>query len=291
MHKIFAIALPLVLVAAASCCAQNQSAEFIESSSPLPGGGRVVSRSTHDSGMQTVAVGVTETVRERGPNSVLERPLEGSRYKRESVFRQSVEVAPVTRPAAVATGPTYPYPAAYLPSSNFRSARTALFHQPVRARATLNGSTAPYQISTLGLTNTLNSGAAVKTARQVYGNNCCQPPSYGPTTSLAVPAATAPVLQIQPPANQIPSLSIQDPSLNPAALPTQINPGIGVPQIGANSQNRFLSPFVSGSGAYQPIIRLSNMQPGTYLGQGIIGQPTAYVDGQPVRNLLRYIFP
>ncbi len=28
-----------------------------------------------------------------------------------------------------------------------------------------------------------------------------------------------------------------------------------------------------------------------YLGRGIIGQPTAYVDGQPFRNFLRYIFP
>jgi len=27
------------------------------------------------------------------------------------------------------------------------------------------------------------------------------------------------------------------------------------------------------------------------LGQGLIGQPTAYVDGQPLRNLLRYVAP
>jgi hypothetical protein len=27
------------------------------------------------------------------------------------------------------------------------------------------------------------------------------------------------------------------------------------------------------------------------LGRGLYGQPTAYVDGQPVRNFLRYIFP
>lgn len=42
---------------------------------------------------------------------------------------------------------------------------------------------------------------------------------------------------------------------------------------------------------YQPILKFQNMPPGTYLGQGFIGQPTAYVDGQPLRNLLRYIFP
>lgn len=42
---------------------------------------------------------------------------------------------------------------------------------------------------------------------------------------------------------------------------------------------------------YQPLLRFQNLPPGTYMGQGMIGQPTAYVDGQPIRNLLRYIFP
>jgi hypothetical protein len=46
-----------------------------------------------------------------------------------------------------------------------------------------------------------------------------------------------------------------------------------------------------GNGPYRPIITLRNLPPGTYIGQGIIGQPKAYVDGQPVRNFVRYIFP
>jgi hypothetical protein len=36
-------------------------------------------------------------------------------------------------------------------------------------------------------------------------------------------------------------------------------------------------------------VRLQNMPPGTYVGRGLIGQPAAYVDGQPLRNLIRYI--
>jgi hypothetical protein len=40
-----------------------------------------------------------------------------------------------------------------------------------------------------------------------------------------------------------------------------------------------------------PVIPLRSMPYGTYLGQGIIGQPVAYVDGEPVRNFVRYIFP
>lgn len=40
-----------------------------------------------------------------------------------------------------------------------------------------------------------------------------------------------------------------------------------------------------------PMIPLRSMPYGVYLGQGIIGQPVAYVDGEHVRNFLRYVFP
>lgn len=66
--------------------------------------------------------------------------------------------------------------------------------------------------------------------------------------------------------------------------------GIGVPQFNQTGGN-WWTPFVTGSGYYTPLLNFRNMPQGTYLGQGIIGQPTAYVDGQPVRNLLRYISP
>ncbi len=66
--------------------------------------------------------------------------------------------------------------------------------------------------------------------------------------------------------------------------------GIGVPQFNQTGGN-WWTPFVSGSGYYTPLLNFRNMPAGTYLGQGIIGQPTAYVDGQPLRNLLRYISP
>ena len=53
----------------------------------------------------------------------------------------------------------------------------------------------------------------------------------------------------------------------------------------------YAQPIVP-QGSYRPILSFSNgLPPGTYLGQGIIGQPKAYVDGQPVRNFFRYIFP
>lgn len=36
-------------------------------------------------------------------------------------------------------------------------------------------------------------------------------------------------------------------------------------------------------------VTLQNMPPGTYVGRGLVGQPAAYIDGQPLRNLIRYI--
>ena len=71
----------------------------------------------------------------------------------------------------------------------------------------------------------------------------------------------------------------------------QFQPNLGTPQL--NRTNAPFSSLLAGSGrsAYTPLIQFRNMPPGTYLGQGVIGQPTAYVDGQPIRNLIRYVSP
>ncbi len=48
--------------------------------------------------------------------------------------------------------------------------------------------------------------------------------------------------------------------------------------------------YAPANGGYQPLVGFgqgANAQ----LGRGLYGQPTAYVDGQPVRNFMRYIFP
>ena len=67
--------------------------------------------------------------------------------------------------------------------------------------------------------------------------------------------------------------------------------GAGIPQFGAQGA-RWWTPFVRGTGAYTPLLDLTpNNNAGTYLGQGIIGQPTAYVNGQLLRNLVRYLAP
>ena len=107
-------------------------------------------------------------------------------------------------------------------------------------------------------------------------------------------------------ANSVPALNVQFPQTQQATNPNccvpqqqanlggytgyQFQPNVGTPQFGANN-NPWWSSFLTGSGQYTPLIQFRNMPPGTYLGQGLIGQPTAYVDGQPIRNLLRYVSP
>lgn len=49
-------------------------------------------------------------------------------------------------------------------------------------------------------------------------------------------------------------------------------------------------PYGKSSG-YRPLIGFGQNSYDPFLGRGIVGQPVAYVDGQPVRNFIRYIFP
>ncbi len=49
-------------------------------------------------------------------------------------------------------------------------------------------------------------------------------------------------------------------------------------------------PTTNNSG-YRPLIGFGQSLSNAYLGRGIIGQPTAFVAGQPVRNFLRYLSP
>ncbi len=47
----------------------------------------------------------------------------------------------------------------------------------------------------------------------------------------------------------------------------------------------------SGHYAYSPVSSNQQLPPGAYFGKGSIGQPKVYMDGQPLRNSLRFIFP
>ncbi len=295
--------VPIFLVCIASGILDGQipsptsSDEYIMSSSPLPGGGRVISRSSSDSSIQTVTT-VAEV----------------------SVLRVNPQAAS-TRKSATAINPNattvYPYPTSYL-------ARRPLFSQaspidppvtypPFRASADTSGQQMDYKVPTLGITPTArtarntavagypspqlpgfaNQRRIQTTAARVAQNCDCPPRTNLQVTGYQVPASD-PFSTLA-----APSLTIQSPGVasqyNPGTLQAQPSSGLQPPNLGMpqfdTTQNQGWAPFASGSSTYQPLIRLTNMKPGTFLGRGIIGQPTAYVDGQPVRNLLRYVFP
>lgn len=276
------LSCPMILLAACfsmnadSAAGQNQTPEFIESSSPVSSGGRVVSRAAPGVAVQSTIINTVSSGRSIGSSSIPANPVNSvstvnnaeSVRTDETTFRDAE--TPNHSAAALMGGGQYPYPATYAPLPP----RTALLYPPVRASASYDQSPIPYQIPTLGLPQHVTN----RRLRPRLFGSCCGSPVSG---TAPVPALQAPVLQLQPTAEQIPSLSIQDPSQTPLLSSGQLG----------TSSSFFNAPVRQGSAAYQPLIRLSNMQPGTYLGQGIIGQPTAYVDGQPVRNLLRYLSP
>jgi hypothetical protein len=93
---------------------------------------------------------------------------------------------------------------------------------------------------------------------------------YPQTPTAVLPTGTVypyPVASTPPTLNTLP----------PASLPPTLQPTV--------------PSSVPVRTTYRPAIQFRNLTPGTYLGQGLIGQPKAYVDGQPIRNLFRYIFP
>lgn len=64
----------------------------------------------------------------------------------------------------------------------------------------------------------------------------------------------------------------------------------GVPAAGVVAADTV--PMLPGTSLmYRPVITLRPMPASYVVGRGLIGQPTVYVPGQPVRNFLRYISP
>jgi hypothetical protein len=132
-------------------------------------------------------------------------------------------------------------------------------------------------------------------------------PSTGPITGNSAIPGTLPQGSGAPYYNANPNAADKPPALGSTVTP-QVYPstGLGItssaaPITGPCSpttgypgnyvQPVYTQPIVP-QGSYRPIVSFSNgLPPGTYLGQGIIGQPKAYVDGQPVRNFFRYVFP
>ena len=266
--------------------------EFIESSSPLPGGGTVTTRSEPGRRVQTTVTVASSSSSSRnsggnlrGSQNLSATPVSTSNGSGSSVLDRSAGSASGSDGGSGGSGTRYPYPASYSPNT-----RVGFGGQgPVARTAGLqNGN------------NVNNVNQQVNASRAQYQNNCCQPV-----------ACCAPAIQSGLGLRPAPNLAAQNfnaaPNLNP--LP-QIGGGAGfggvqpalsqAPQVGL--QNNFgVGQFNAGNGVfgnssrtgsvYQPLFPLLRMPQGSYLGQGVIGQPEAYVNNQPLRNFFRYLLP
>lgn len=104
-----------------------------------------------------------------------------------------------------------------------------------------------------------------------------------PTTTVLPPVATTPVVGSypQPPIGTYPN----------AAYPG----AIGVAPYGA-APAPATTPYggmtvIPGQSKYHPLVSMGQQQHPVQVGQGILGQPKAYVPGQGVRNFIRYLTP
>ncbi len=247
-----AAAMASLWLLAQSAAAQSAAArEYMEASSPLKKGGVVVTRTAP--GRQVETVLYRETPGLTRTSTVVERPSDAERP-----VETQANVQPSTTPAMMPTNPSppaadvYPYPQA--------PASVAPGFYP-------------------GVVQVPNLGYYGRTTqRPSWFGQPTQPPrlfSGGTPNPGFSPPMTAPIVTSPPAA----SPQIQ--------MPQVIPPGQSV----TTGYTPWTQPFATQPPGPQPVIRFQNMPPGAYMGQGIVGQPKAYVDGQPIRNFLRFLAP
>jgi hypothetical protein len=142
------------------------------------------------------------------------------------------------------------------------------------------------------------------------GYNADRIPTYAPSAGCVTPAsATAPYLAPTGPvgAAPIPTTTVLPPvATTPVAgsypqppigtYPNVAYPGaIGVAPYGA-APAPATTPYggmtvIPGQSKYHPLVSMGQQQHPVQVGQGILGQPKAYVPGQGVRNFIRYLTP
>lgn len=232
----------------------NAPQEFIESSSPLESGGIVTSLRRLDG--SAIPVGGAQSA--NGEKSVLSGNSLG-----------------VTAP--VGAGQTGPAPAATIPrvaaSPNFAGAPQAVVPQSPGVPQPGQQVYAPQGYVAAPPANTGQPMTAPSLGYPVPWTHAMSPrglcgwrsnftqPVYAPASSVGV----------QPP---------------PASLPPTL--GTGAATMTPSYPAPF-NPLAPQRPVYTPLVKLVNMPPSTWPGQGIIGSPKLYVDGQPVRNLMRYL--
>lgn len=113
--------------------------------------------------------------------------------------------------------------------------------------------------------------------------------SAEPNRTTALQPVSPPSLAGPPPAEITPSETRSDQPQPGAAYPVQSQPCPVVAGPPAVVYRR--APLYAPATVYRPVVRLAPMPRSVTVGRGVVGQPTIYVPGQPVRNFLRWLSP
>lgn len=287
-----------------------QAKEYMESTSPLKSGGSITHRYSPQSGWQRTfvpgqpvnSVGTNPNAAGQTPSnaaagsglpSVLASGNSGSNGNSGVAANGNLASGPAVG-ANIANQPVLPWETsgrvAQLPIEQYANPATPAGNIP------LDPWRAAPQAPTLGIPPLNRSQAAWRSgnviARPNTGLNYFPYQAYSMGQGM-VPQSTNPAV-----ANTVPQLGNSPAGTLPLANPVNGGPVFIPPtgtyggpafQSGAYPQTAYVG--MPNNSPYRPLVRLQNLPPGTYVGQGVIGQPKAYVDGQPMRNLFRYILP
>lgn len=120
-----------------------------------------------------------------------------------------------------------------------------------------------------------------------------QPSTYDPRTGIvnSQPFVNAPPCQTDARFMVSPTVYRQSTSCNNSgSQPYEYAPNTGTP-FSYTPPTYFPGAFNGYASQYRPLIGFGQDVRQAQLGRGIVGQPVAYMPSQPLRNILRYLFP
>ena len=205
----------------------------------------------------------------------------------------------------------YGYPvASSAPANPIRGSVSQTFYGPAPASGSSSFGSSTGQVAAANY----NGGIDPRYGRAVVQTNYQVPVTNVPASSLpssGVPASSAPTYGSTVPSTGWSTTSGMNPYVG-APVRTVSNSGVapvgyqtvGYPQTLTNCNSPANLPPSLGygnygsvpstvpvNGNYKPLLPIQGLPAGTYVSQGLIGQPKAFVNGQPVRNVFRYILP
>lgn len=179
---------------------------------------------------------------------------------------QTVQTVRYEEPVRVAQAPTvvrYAAPTQTVTSTPTYTVQRAEYQQPI-------GASEWHTIgrTTVGYGSTVQTQMPVQTVTPVQRTVHYQPVAQQRVVTRFQAADVAPTLSVP----VVQGTTVHTPV---AQVPVAVTPAVvPIPQS-----------------TFRPVLPLSSMPTSFSLGQGLYGQPKIYPDGQPVRNVLRYLLP